>query len=81
MKRTCFFCFLLLSGIVLGALIAEMCAGLPLLGWLAYSNDISFHPVLDLNILRLDLDLYMGISVAQIITITGSFLIYRHTKL
>lgn len=81
MKRTCFFSFLLLSGIVLGALIAKMCTGLPLLDWLAYSNSISIHPVLDLNILYLDLDLEMGISVAQIITITGAFLIYRHTKL
>lgn len=81
MKRTLLLCFYILSGIIVGGLIASLCAGLPMLSWLAYSNGISVHPVLDLSVLRLDLDLYMGISVAQIITIALAIFLYNRTPL
>lgn len=81
MKRTLLLCFYVLSGIILGALIANLCAGVPALSWLAYSNGISVHPMLDLSVLRLDLDLYMGISVAQIFTIALAIFLYNRTPL
>ena len=81
MKRTLLLCFYILSGIIVGGLIASLCSGLPMLSWLAYSNGITVHPVLDLSVLRLDLDLYMGISVAQIITIALAIFLYNRTPL
>ena len=79
MKRTLFLCFFVLSGIVLGALIASLAAGVPGIGWLAFAKSISFHPVLDLGVLMLDLNCTMGISVAQIITISLAIFLYNRT--
>ena len=81
MKRTLLLCFFILSGIILGGLLANLCAGIPALSWLAYSNGISVHPVIDLSVLRLDLDLYMGVSVAQILTIALAIFLYNRTPL
>lgn len=81
MKRTFLLCFYLLSGIVLGGMIANLCAGIGALSWLAYSNGITLHPIVDLGVLRLDLDCYMGISVAQIFTIGLAIFLYNRTPL
>ena len=81
MKRTLLLCFFLLAGILLGAMIASLAAGTPGLGWLAFSQSISFHPVLDLSIVLLDLNFTMGISVAQIITISLAIFLYTRTHI
>lgn len=81
MKRTMLLCFFILSGVILGGLLANLCTGVPALSWLAYSNGISVHPVLDLSVVKLDLEFYMGISVAQIITIALSIFLYNRTPL
>lgn len=81
MKRTFLLCFYLLSGIVLGGMIANLCAGVSALGWLAYASGITLHPIIDLGVLRLDLDFYMGISVAQIFTIGLAIFLYNRTPL
>ena len=81
MKRTLLLCFFILSGIILGAMIASLCAGVPALAWLAFSKSISFHPVLDLSVVSLDLACTMGISVAQIITISLAIFAYTRTRI
>ncbi len=81
MKRTLLLCFFILSGVILGGLVANLCAGVPALSWLSYSNGISLHPVLDLSVIKLDLEFYMGISVAQIVTIALSIVLYNRTPL
>lgn len=81
MKQTFLLCFYLLSGIVLGGMIANLCAGVGALSWLAYSNGITLHPIFDLGVLRLDLHLYLGISVAQILTIGLAIFCYNRTPL
>ena len=69
MQRTLLLCFFSLSGIVLGAMIASLAAHTPGLSWLAFSQSIGFHPVLDLSIVKLDLNFTMGISVAPVLTV------------
>lgn len=81
MKRGLLLCFFLLSGILLGAMIASLCAGVPALSWLAFSKSISFHPMLDLSVIVLDLNCTMGISVAQIITISLAIFLYGRTHI
>lgn len=81
MKRTLLLCFFVLSGIVLGAMIASLCAGVPALNWLAFAKSISFHPSLDLSVIVLDLNCTMGISVAQIITISLALFLYSKTHI
>ena len=60
MKRTLLLCFFILSGILLGAMIASLAAGTPGLSWLAFSQSIGFHPVLDLSVIKLDLNFHHG---------------------
>lgn len=81
MKRTLLLCFFILSGILLGAMIASLAAHTPGLSWLAFSQSIGFHPVLDLSVIKLDLNFTMGISVAQIITISLAIFAYTRTRI
>lgn len=48
-------------------LLAQVCAGVPTLSWLAYSKALRFAPQLDLSVLRLNLDFVMELSVAQVL--------------
>ncbi len=81
MRKTFFFWFYLLAGIIAGSLIATACRGVPALSWLAYSASIGFSPanpaVIDLLILKLTFGFSMSISVAQIITVCIAMYIYH----
>ena len=85
MKRTFLLCFFLVAGIILGALIASLCAGVPFLSWLAYSQSIGFNPDapfgLDLSVFRLTFGFTFSVSVAQVFTIGAAIFAYNHTKL
>lgn len=83
MKKNLFLLFYVLAGIVLGALIANVCGKVPGLSWLAFSNSIGFSPsapaVLDLSVIKISFGFSMGISVAQILTIGGALFLYFKT--
>ena len=85
LKRNRLLIFFLLAGIVLGAMLANVCARVPILSWLAYSSSIGFNAdspfVLDLSVIRLTFGFSMGISVAQIITIALAVFCYNKTDL
>lgn len=82
LKRTFFLLFCLLAGIVSGALLASLCAGVPALAWLAYSSSIGFDPVtFDLNVFQLTFGMRMGVSVAQIITIALAVFVYNRINI
>ena len=78
-------CFFIVAGIVLGALLAKVCEGVPFLSWLAYSQTIGFNSdapfVLDLSVLRLTFGFTFRLSVAQIFTIGAAIFVYNHTRL
>jgi len=84
-KRSLLFCFFLLAGIVLGGMIADLCAHVPFLSWLSYSRWIGFSPenplVIDLSVLKLTFGFSMGVSVAQVITISLAIFLYNKTNL
>ncbi|MEG1568863.1 MAG: DUF4321 domain-containing protein [Oscillospiraceae bacterium] len=85
LKRNILLAFYLLAGILLGAMLASFCANVPFLSWLSYSSSIGFSPnapfVLDLSVIKLSFGFSMSISVAQIITIALSILIYNKTSI
>ena len=81
MKKTLLLCFYILSGIILGAMIAQLCAGMRGLSWLAYSQGVRLTPAMDLSVVRLTLDFYMGISVAQILTIGLAIFLYNRSHI
>ncbi len=82
LKRTFLLLFFLLAGIVTGGMIAKVCADVPVLSWLAYYNSIGFDPVtFDLSVLKFTIGLHMGVSVAQIITISLAIFLYNRTRI
>ena len=81
MKKTLLLCFYILSGIILGAMIAQLCTGVRGLSWLAYSQGIRLTPAMDLSVIRLSLDFYTGISVAHIFTIGAAIFLYNRSNI
>ena len=68
LKRNLLLIFFILAGIVLGGMLANLCANIPFLSWLAYSSSIGFNAdspfVLDLSVIKLTFGFSMGVSVA-----------------
>ena len=84
-KKDFFFVFYLIAGIVLGALLAHLCADVPFLSWLAYHVSFGIDPetpfILDLSVLQLSFGLHIGIYVAQVLTIGISMFIYERSRI
>ena len=78
LKRTFLLLFCLLAGIVAGGMLANVCSGVPILSWLSYYNSIGFEPVtLDLSVVKFTIGLHMGVSVAQLFTISLAIFLYN----
>ena len=84
MKKTFLFLFYLLAGIIVGSLLANLCAGVPFLSWLAYSGTIGFaagNPAcLDLIIIKLYFGFSLAVSVAQILCISLALFFYSRVR-
>lgn len=84
-KKDLMFVFYLVSGIVLGALLAHVCQDVPYLSWLSYyvsfGIDDASPLVLDLAVLRLTFGVSIGVYVAQIFTLGLALFIYNRSKL
>ena len=70
---------MLLAGIVLGGFIGMLAQDIPGLGWLSYGQTFGLQQpvVLDLGILVLTLGLSVNISIASIVGMILSIIIYR----
>ncbi len=84
MKKNFLFLFYLLAGILVGSLIASVCAGVPFLSWLAYAGEIGFaadNPArLDLIILVLRFGFSLRVSIAQILCVGFAIFLYNRTR-
>lgn len=84
-KKNLLFVVCLLGGIVTGALLANLCEGVPFLSWLSYYVSFGISAdrplVLDLGILQLTFGVNFGLYTAQIFTIALSILIYNHSHI
>lgn len=82
-KRTIAFLFFLLAGIVLGTVIARLCADVSFLSWLAYSMSVGLDTasplVLDLIVFKLAFGFYLTVNPAQIICIIIALIVYNKT--
>ena len=81
MKNILLLCFFLLAGVIAGGLLAQVCAGVPGLSWLAYAKALRFAPQLDLSVLRLNLDFVLELSAAQVLTLALAVFVYRRVDL
>lgn len=70
---------LMLAGIVLGGFIGTLTAGMPGLNWLNYGQSFGFDSpiVLNLGILVITFALNIKITIASIIGLVISVIIYR----
>lgn len=82
LQRTLVFLFFLLAGIIVGALVASVCASVPFLNWLAYGKTIGISTatpmLIDLSMAKIAFGFEIGVNVAQIITITAALLVYKN---
>ena len=78
-KNTWALFLMVLTGIVLGGFIGMLAVGVPALSWLSYGQTfgLSSPIVLDLGILVLTFALNIRITVAGIIGVLISIIIYR----
>lgn len=78
-KNTWALFLLVLTGIVLGSFIAMLAEGVPALDWLSYGQTFGFENpiVLNLGLLVLTFGLKIKITIASIIGVVLSILIYR----
>ena len=78
-KNTWTLFLLLLAGIVLGGFIGMLAEGVPALSWLSYGQTFGFdNPiVLNLGLLVITFGLNIKITIASILGVVISIIIYR----
>lgn len=71
--------FLVMVGVVIGSMVAEMTVGIPWLKWLSYGLEFGTENpvVLDLNLLRLTFGISIRITVSMILFIVIALLLGR----
>lgn len=69
--------FLILVGIVIGSMVAELTAGVPYLSWLSYGlvYGTPSSLVLDLHVLTLTFGLKLNITISSVIFVALSLLL------
>ncbi|NLD87331.1 MAG: DUF4321 domain-containing protein [Clostridiales bacterium] len=80
-KNTFIFILVILTGAVVGGLIAELCRNVSFLSWLAYGSSFGVsidNPlVLDLSVVKLKFGIIFDINIATILGIVIALLIYK----
>ena len=81
MKKTLIFIFFLISGILLGSLVATLCRDVPALSWLGFSQAVGLSAgspmVIDLSVITVTFGFRVGISVAQVLCIAAALFAYK----
>lgn len=79
-KKNLLFFFYLLAGIIIGALLGHLCAGIPFLSWLDFGDSIGISAGhVDLAILDITFGFSLSINVAQIITVGIAMWLYSRS--
>lgn len=70
---------IILSGLIIGSFLGTLTEGIPALNWLNYGKTIGFTQpfILDLSFLKLQFGLSISFTIAGIIGMIISFIIYR----
>lgn len=82
-KKTIAFLFFLLAGIVLGTVVAQLCANVSFLSWLAYTMSVGLDTasplVLDLIVFKLAFGFTLTVNPAQILCVIIALIVYNKT--
>ena len=83
MKKTIAFIFFLLAGVTVGSIVAYFSKDISFLKWLSYAETVGLStnsPVLvDLSVLKIAFGFTISVSIAQILCIIASILIFSKT--
>ena len=80
LKSFWFHLFLICVGIVVGSMLAEITAGIPVLSWLSYGLDFGTKTpiVLDLNAVSLTLGVTVKLTISSSLCVALSLLLGRY---
>ena len=82
-KHNIAFIFFLLGGITLGAFISKICQGTQYFDWLSWGQTVGLSTdkpaVLDLIVIKIAFGFTLKVTIAQIITVLLSILIFSKT--
>lgn len=82
-KRTIAFIFFMLAGITLGAFISKISAGTQYFDWLSWGQSVGLSTdnpaVLDLIVIKIAFGFVLKVTIAQIITVLLSILLFSKT--
>ncbi len=80
LKSFWFHLFLICIGIVVGSMLAEMTAGIPVLSWLSYGLDFGTKSplVLDLNAITLTFGVTFKLTISSALCVALSLLLGRY---
>ncbi len=80
-KKALLLVLCVIGGVVLGAYVAELCADIPSISWLAFSRGVGISPqapfVLDLSIFEFSFAFSINVSIAQVITVSLAVCAYN----
>ncbi len=72
---------LLIAGAIIGALLGQTVSGTDVLGWLAYSKNISISPfTLNLVIIKLTFGIDFSMNIAQVLCMVIAIAVYPKLK-
>lgn len=84
MKKNFMFFFYLISGVILGSLLAAVAKNVSWLSWLAFGTTIGFGAdtpaVLDLTVLRVSFGFSFALTVAHVLTIGAAMALYSSRR-
>jgi hypothetical protein len=67
----------LLAGLIVGTILAELVSGVPALQFLAKSAEIRWEPKADLQVLQYDVRIAVKLNLASVLGLAGAFWLYR----
>lgn len=80
-KKNIILIFMIVAGIIVGAMLSGFFKEIPFLSWLAYGQTIGISAhnpaVIDLSVLKLAFGFEIGINVSQIICIFAAIIIHK----
>ena len=77
-SKTFWFVFWLVTGLIIGSLLYNVCAQVSFLRWLTIGESISFSPAADLSILKFSLQMEFRLTLAQVVGVLVGLFCYHH---
>jgi hypothetical protein len=76
-KKTFAFLFFVISGIILGGFLAEVCQNIPYFNWMSWGKDIGIENWnVDLYVIRFHIGFMIRATLSQMVTISLALILF-----